>query len=221
MFSMFKATPTIDRLDMTVAAEAAVSRSEPEIVAVKERLPRIDALPAGLQFPDIKPVSDVAKQAAKVLGHKAAFYQETNRVAAEAAPAQKYADECVLFEALVDIGVRPFQFGAVRAYKNKMLAAMGPVTVREPDMDNVVLDKNSGNWWRWNRYAVGEYRNVIPEGVLSVALAVKERLPDVTLIVDALELERRGDEPFLVAHLGLAEFYIAVWDEPSFTAKYE
>lgn len=67
------------------------------------------------------------------------------------------------------------------------------------------------------------YTEPIPEDALKLAIAAKKKFKDQChLYVMSLELEYSDKyvaDPFLVAEVNGAEYYLAVWDEPSYKAE--
>lgn len=199
---------------------------EPVIEASSLRpLPRIDGLGEAPVIENVRPVSDVAKRAQDVLGYRGALNDEERRVHKLTEPQRRYADETKLFEACVACGIRPFQAAAVEEYKQVALAearASDPMASPEA-FRRAMISMSRYAEYRWERSSLGgaeQFDGIVPEGVLAVALDLKEKLPEVTFEVDALRRNVIVD-PFLIARYGLAEFYVAVWDEPGFDAKFE
>jgi hypothetical protein len=74
--------------------------------------------------------------------------------------------------------------------------------------------------WRWRLESLARYTFTVPERALLLAIALKKIDQRVELYVDFREDDRPGCEPFLVARVGRAETYIAVWDEKGYTPSY-
>lgn len=76
--------------------------------------------------------------------------------------------------------------------------------------------------WRREALRSGGYSGIVPMAVLQQALEIQKKHPSVILEVDALrsELSTKSQydylDPFLVARIGSAAAYIAVWDEPDY-----
>lgn len=60
----------------------------------------------------------------------------------------------------------------------------------------------------WQRFPISQYKGLIPQHVLSRAVAIARAQPYAELWVEAL-----GGDPFLVVTRGEEEFYVDVWDE--------
>ena len=73
----------------------------------------------------------------------------------------------------------------------------------------------------WREQSFSEVSDPVPAGVLDIALRLREKCPGSGFVVHSLQEERRTFDPFLSVKYGRASFYIAVWDEPEFNAKYE
>jgi len=72
--------------------------------------------------------------------------------------------------------------------------------------------------WTWKRTALKDYQQPVPLGVLQLALRIAERLPEAKFSVDQLSTHGKLQvDPFLVVLMGPMEYYIAQWDEPTFS----
>lgn len=72
-------------------------------------------------------------------------------------------------------------------------------------------DVRSGNVWQ--RVKIKDYRQPVPEFALQTAVDVARACPDVVISID--ELQESAD-PFLVASIGEAHYYLEVWNEKDF-----
>jgi hypothetical protein len=75
----------------------------------------------------------------------------------------------------------------------------------------------------WQRIRLTDYHDPVPTFALNTALAIDAATPgdsSVTFYVEALKLRQHVDpDPFLVAVVDGQDFYVDVWDEPSFAAR--
>ncbi len=77
--------------------------------------------------------------------------------------------------------------------------------------------------WKWSWYNLPVYSRPIPTFALQTAMDVKQRLDALDIkhsfAIYMLERHARAADPFLVLNAGNHEYYIEVWNEPSFDAK--
>lgn len=188
-------------------------------------------LPRMTEAPVAPAVHAIAYDAASLLGYHALQ-----------ADGQKERDEARLFEACVACGIRPFLTSAVEAYKQTKhrkkeadaKAAFMRGYLGDRDCFNAKkLAEAESKWlselhsfydgrnrFAWRQHGLKGYHRPVPVGVVEMAVRLKRQQPNVDFRVHELEENRRID-PFLSVTLGQAEFYIAVWDEPGFEAKYD
>jgi hypothetical protein len=77
-----------------------------------------------------------------------------------------------------------------------------------------VSDKVGTPYWATTPLAL--YQDPLPLRALDLVAELSERLPGIAFSVEHLATH---PDPFLVAHYGDKQFYVDVWDEPSFTAE--
>ena len=68
---------------------------------------------------------------------------------------------------------------------------------------------------RWRLVGYDDYRRIPPQ-IQGVAARLRQRCPEVTLLVDELHQDEVPLDPFLIAKLGDETYTIAVWDEDGF-----
>lgn len=66
----------------------------------------------------------------------------------------------------------------------------------------------------WHCMPLKNWSKPIPIPILQTALQINERLPGAKFFIEELK-----EDPFLIAHYGDRDYYIAVWDEPGFEAR--
>ncbi|HXV26682.1 MAG TPA: DUF308 domain-containing protein [Candidatus Paceibacterota bacterium] len=67
----------------------------------------------------------------------------------------------------------------------------------------------------WDAHDLNEYARPVPAKALLTALRIREEMPAARFSVYELA-ERRRVDPFLSVTAGNEEYFIAVWDEPTF-----
>lgn len=70
---------------------------------------------------------------------------------------------------------------------------------------------------KWGATELSGYMEPIPEFVLSKAVQIKEKLPEVKLYVHHLNQPKL--DPFLIAAFGNEVYFVEVWDEPKFEGR--
>lgn len=140
------------------------------------------------------PEVGLARHIKKVLGYAFLMKEE-----------KKYQDEIKLLRACGMVGLRPFETKAVRAYMNETRDELRKVT-----------GGNRSYWW--DNKNINEYNKPIPIEVLKRAVALREQNKRIEFSV--WEMHEHQD-PFLMAKLGKAKLFVAVWDEKEFNAKFE
>jgi hypothetical protein len=125
-----------------------------------------------------------------------------------------------LASALEELGIEPFREEQVNEHKKEK--------ARMAEQEAWADFKERARWEglptlpiatrvraTWKVVPLKDYDGDVPEFVLSHALEIKERTPNVEFEVEELRVEKRYD-PFLVASCGRERFYIDVWDEQAF-----
>ena len=75
--------------------------------------------------------------------------------------------------------------------------------------------------YQWVSRDLYGYTKPIPIAVLEIAMRLKNANMLVTMAVHDLEKNTVVRDPLLSVRLAGAEFFVAVWDEPDFNAKYD
>jgi len=70
--------------------------------------------------------------------------------------------------------------------------------------------------YSWSSIGLQHYLNPVPDFALYKALQIREEFPQTSFKICALQEEQKTYDPFLVVAYYGKEYYIAVWDEPSF-----
>lgn len=156
---------------------------------------------------------------------------------------QRTEQEIVLFiNALCDMGCAPFDNASVDKYKDWiqlrtsikktplswLLAAwsIGSALLAFWVIPMAIIAIITGIWaialiqgapFEWVTTPLQHYSRPIPKTILDIAVTIKEKYgTDVFFMVDELRHRERCLDPFLIVHYRQQNFYIAVWDEPTF-----
>lgn len=81
-------------------------------------------------------------------------------------------------------------------------------------------ERHSWTRWSWHQIALSRYQKAVPLAALQTALRIAERIPEARFIVEELRKTHarpRTVDPFLYVAVGSVRYYIAQWDEPSFS----
>lgn len=146
------------------------------------------------------PENMLADDAATLLGYKAG-----TRTVVKVTP---------LAAALAELDIEPLEWRAVRRYQFEAAAAANTARLAE------VTDPDFQDWrseLEWTRTPISKYAEPIPDYVLNKAIQIKRALPDVEIIVEALQ---QNPDPFLIVRVKdgyrYEGYYVEVWDERSF-----
>ena len=125
----------------------------------------------------------------------------------------------ILLATLRELDIQPLDASAVAKYKRSKETR----TVKRRGWRETVKTTE------WKAIPLGSYEGIVPEGILSKAVAIKKALPAVEMEVQMLTTRtqhnriQRLPDPFLVAVLrgpGTEQrLFIDVWDEPEFETK--
>lgn len=114
-----------------------------------------------------------------------------------------------LASVLKELDISVFNSNSVESYKERQRRNMQ------------ALEKHSWRKWGWHRIELKRYQRAVPLRVLQLAMRIAERLPRARFGVDELvrvhSKRPRLADPFLVVSMGSARYYIAQWDEPTFS----
>lgn len=128
-----------------------------------------------------------------------------------------------LLSVLKELDISPYSEKSVKKYKAKMLSEFSKTLKVQPINEDDDEDSSDDEGPvrvripKWRKMQLCDYNKPIPEFVLSKAIAIAEKLPEVNLTVE--ELTTESPDPFLIAsHRGIT-CYIEVWDEPEFESN--
>lgn len=140
------------------------------------------------------PVSqETAEKAAKLLGYKTALKE----------------NEIVAFEQLLyDLNIAPFSNKVVEQYKKAVLE----------NENRKRRDRTFGEYLEWEKTSLKKYSDKVPQNVLTLGTTIAEKAIErnipVEFFIDHLTLKKA--DPFLIVHAFGRDYYVAVWDEPTF-----
>lgn len=151
--------------------------------------------------------------AKSVKTYKEAVSRETNRSVSVLKHEFLFGLSCLYYYGFL-LAVGPALLGWIVAWQ---VTAVGAVAALACYLGGKHLDGVEVRLFgRWRMNPLKGYPTAVPQFVLKQAIAIEERCPGTTFLVDEFV---RGDsvlDPFLVARAGEEEYYIAVWDEPRF-----
>lgn len=76
-----------------------------------------------------------------------------------------------------------------------------------------ILSALIGSSYEWRSVRIKEYNKQIPEFVLQTAVDVQKAFPSMVLLVEEIQATT---DPFLVVTNGAHDYYLEVWNEPSY-----
>lgn len=126
---------------------------------------------------------------------------------------------------LQELEIEPFCPEDVKRYKAERLRNAKHAVYAEYEKrsiaENFLTSLAPGTFvhGKWRRTRLRSFEGEVPEFVLSRAIEIKERAPNVEFEVEALRIDSRYD-PFLIVKCGRQRFYIDVWDEAEFERQH-
>lgn len=143
-----------------------------------------------------------------------------------------------LANVLIELGIEVLSMAAILSYQQKLgrphemllrATAGQPLTDEEDTDEEEDSDEDEeeerpsspkSKWraseHRWERLCITEYAKPVPVHVLSKAIQIKQALPMTEFYVEEV---RRMPDPFLIAVFEKEQYYIEVWEEPTFEGR--